>query len=141
MIVFDLRCTRGDVFEAWFASSAAFEDQRERGLLRCPICGDAEIGKAVMAPQVATKGNRASMPPDTAKAALKALAEAQAAALKGSRWVGSRFADQARAMHLGNCPKETIHGCATIGEAKALAEDGVGVTPLPFPVLPPEATN
>ncbi len=29
MIVFDLRCSRAHVFEAWFASSGAFEDQRD----------------------------------------------------------------------------------------------------------------
>ncbi|WP_156442886.1 DUF1178 family protein, partial [Sphingomonas sp. CCH9-H8] len=49
MIVFDLKCTRTHVFEAWFGSSADYEDQRARGLLTCPICGDADIAKAVMA--------------------------------------------------------------------------------------------
>ncbi len=28
MIVFDLRCSGGHVFEAWFGSSAAYEEQR-----------------------------------------------------------------------------------------------------------------
>ncbi|PXA90254.1 DUF1178 domain-containing protein, partial [Nostoc sp. 3335mG] len=35
MIVFDLKCGTGHVFEAWFGSSAAYEDQRSRGLLAC----------------------------------------------------------------------------------------------------------
>ena len=38
MIVFDLKCTHAHVFEAWFGSSADYEDQRARGLLTCPIC-------------------------------------------------------------------------------------------------------
>ncbi|HVJ02972.1 MAG TPA: DUF1178 family protein, partial [Sphingomonas sp.] len=29
MIVFDLKCGAGHVFEAWFGSSAAYEAQRE----------------------------------------------------------------------------------------------------------------
>ena len=58
MIVFDLKCERqGHVFEAWFGSSADYADQQARGLLTCPICGDAQVVKAVMAPAVAAKGN------------------------------------------------------------------------------------
>ena len=58
MIVFDLKCGAGHVFEAWFGSSADYDSQRERGLIACPLCGDAQVGKAVMAPNVAAKGNR-----------------------------------------------------------------------------------
>lgn len=142
MIVFDLRCTHGDVFEAWFASTAAFEEQRDRGLVACPLCGDTDIEKAVMAPRVAAKGNRAApVSPDGAKAMLKALASAQAEALRDSRWVGAGFASEARAMHLGERSRETIHGVATAHEAKTLADEGIAVTPLPLPVTPPEATN
>lgn len=53
MIVFDLKCTGAHVFEAWFGSSAAYETQRGAGLVACPMCGDTDITKAVMAPNVA----------------------------------------------------------------------------------------
>ena len=58
MIVFDLKCTTGHVFEAWFASTEAFQDQKARSLLSCPMCGASDIDKAVMAPNVPTKGNQ-----------------------------------------------------------------------------------
>jgi len=153
MIVFDLRCARAHVFEAWFASSGAFEDQRTRGLLSCPLCGDGDIAKAVMAPNIPAKGNRRDAPPPPApagaempppevmKAAIRALAEAQAKALEKSEWVGRAFADRARAMHAGEADHAPIHGEATPSEAKALAEEGVAIAPLPFPVVPPEALN
>jgi len=143
MIVFDLRCGQGHVFEAWFGSSAAYEDQRERGLVSCPMCGDDTVEKAVMAPNVAPKGNRApaELPPEAMKAAMTALAKAQAKALEGSQWVGVGFTEKARAMHLGEEPHAPIHGQATIADAKALIEEGVPVAPLPFPVVPPEASN
>ena len=147
MIVFDLRCANDHVFEAWFGSSDAFEEQRGRGLLSCPICSDGDIGKAVMAPNIPAKGNRQSAPsadaptPAAMKAAIRALAEAQARALEKSEWVGSAFADRARAMHLGETDQAPIHGQATLGEARALAEEGVPIAPLPFPVPPPEAIN
>lgn len=148
MIVFDLRCSREHVFEAWFGSSGAFEDQRARGLLSCPLCGDGDVGKAVMAPNIPAKGNRQNAPvqnetpsPDVMKAAIRALAEAQARALEKSEWVGRAFADRARAMHAGETDHAPIHGEATVGEARALADEGVAIAPLPFPVVPPEAIN
>ena len=147
MIVFDLRCSNAHVFEAWFGSSDAYEDQRARGLLLCPLCGDTEIGKAVMAPNIPAKSNTLSTTPAekptpaAMKAAIRALAEAQGRALEKSEWVGSAFADQARAMHLGETDAKPIHGQATIGEAKALVDEGVPIAPLPFPVVPPDAIN
>ncbi|GGA38772.1 DUF1178 family protein [Sphingomonas psychrolutea] len=152
MIVFDLRCPQSHVFEAWFGSSAAYEDQRARGLLACPVCGDAEIVKAAMAPNVGAKGNtrteiiakpQSTTPPSPAalKAALHALATAQAQALAKSQWVGRAFADTARAMHDGEVAAAPIHGETTLAEAKALIEEGVPVAALPLPIVPPDAVN
>ena len=140
MIVFDLKCGAAHVFEAWFASSQAFEEQRDRGLIACPLCGDHTVEKAVMAPNVAAKGN-AVAEPARIKALLAEIATAQGRALEGSRWVGRRFADTARAIHAGEAAEEVIHGQATAEEAKALIEDGVPVAPLLVPVAPPETLN
>jgi len=144
MIVFDLRCGLNHVFESWFASSDDYEDQRTRGLLCCPLCGDTSIGKALMAPHVPAKGSgRNDTPPAPAaiKAALAALAAAQNKALENSAWVGREFATQARAMHEGEIEQAPIHGQASITEARALIEDGVPVAPLPLPVVPPKSFN
>jgi len=151
MIVFDLSCGQGHVFEAWFGSSADYEAQRARGLVACPICGGSEVSKAVMAPNVGAKGNRtpAAVPmrsggvpaPAEMKTMLAALARAQAKMLEGSEHVGKRFADEARAIHVGDAPERPIHGQATQEEAKALVEEGVPVAPLPLPVVPPEVAN
>lgn len=143
MIVFDLRCTHGHVFEAWFASSAAFAGQREAGQVGCPVCGVTAVEKAMMAPSIPSKGNRRPDPPTPAamKAALASLAQSQAKALEKSQWVGGTFATRARAMHDGIEPDAPIHGQATVAEAKALVDDGVPIAPLPLPVVPPEASN
>ena len=142
VIVFDLRCAVGHVFEAWFASSGAYDDQRARDLLTCPICGNGDIAKAVMAPNVAAKSNRAPVPtPAKVKQALSELARAQAQAIDNSTWVGRDFASKARAMHDGVIEHAPIYGEVNRAEATALVDDGVPVTPLPFPVVPPNARN
>jgi hypothetical protein len=150
MIVFDLACSQGHVFEAWFGTSDNYEDQRRRRLVSCPICGAADVDKAPMAPNVAAKGNSGSRsvpmrggppaPPEV-KTMLAALAKVQAKLLEGSEHVGPRFAAEARAIHDGDAPDRQIHGQATREEAKALIEDGVPVAPLPLPVVPPEVSH
>jgi len=72
---------------------------------------------------------------------LRALADAQNEMLKQSDWVGDRFADEARAMHLGETELRAIHGQTTAEDARSLINDGVPVAPLPFPVRPPGADN
>ena len=49
-----------------------------------------------------------------------------------SDYVGKDFAKEARAMHDGEKPERAIYGEARLDQAKALAEDGVPVMPLPF---------
>lgn len=150
MIVFDLLCApAGHVFEAWFGSSADYESQRERGLVQCPLCGSGEVGKAVMAPNVAAKGNRregaapapVSSDVEGMKQMLVAMATVQKKLLENSEHVGARFADEARAIHHGESPQRPIHGRATQEEAQSLAEDGIAVAPLPFPVIDEERKN
>lgn len=149
MIVFDLKCGQAHVFEAWFGSSTDYEDQRGRGLIECPFCGDKDVGKAAMAPRLGSKVVEdapapvatAPSPPPEMKALMTAMAQLQSKMLDKSEWVGRRFADEARAMHLGEKDHRTVHGQATPAEAKALAEEGVDVLALPFPVVPPEQRN
>ena len=110
-----------------------------------------------MAPAVPAKGNQRTealpaadapqqqaanlpIPPEVARA-LQAIAKAQAEALKQSTWVGDKFAEKSRAMHYGEENPAPIHGQTSLAEAKALAEEGVPVAPVLFPVAPPDQIN
>jgi hypothetical protein len=97
----------------------------------------------VMAPAISAKSNSKAAPPtpDAVKVAMKMLATRQAKALESSEWVGTAFADRARAMHLGEEKHATIHGQASLAEAKALVDEGVPVAPLPLPIVPPGKVN
>ena len=69
------------------------------------------------------------------------LAAMQKKMLEGSEHVGDRFADEARAIHLGEAEARAIHGQATRAEADSLIEEGIPVSPLPFPVVEPGEEN
>lgn len=159
MIVFDLNCKdAGHIFEIWFGSSVDYEDQKARGLVSCPYCGSSDIDKAVMAPNVAPKGNSRADPvpapgpatlpaaanipsPEQFKAMVSKMAQVQAKMLEGSDYVGSGFAEEARSMHLGEQDARPIHGQTTPDEAKALIEEGIPVAPLLLPVRSPGRDN
>jgi len=133
VIVFDLQCRdSGETFEAWFRSNADYEEQRNARLVECPFCQSANVQKAPMAPQVPKKGSGDP---------LARLAAMQAEMLKGSNWVGDRFAETARAIHSGEMEPQQVHGRATIEEAKSLVDDGVPVAPLPLPVISARELN
>lgn len=145
MIVFDLHCANGHVFEAWFGSSADFDGQAERGLIGCPMCDDTRVSKALTAPAIPAKGNRRSSGPPPAaseprpdaaapdmKTFFKELANEQARIEASSDYVGDKFADEARAIHHGEIEARSIYGEATPVEADTLRDEGVVVWPLPF---------
>ncbi len=162
MIAFDLQCSGGHKFEGWFASSSDFDGQQSGGLLACPVCNDAIVHKALSVPNVGRKGNQvgsaaANMPAPAEQASgevvnapalppamlemMHKLAAAQTEMLKTSDWVGRDFAETARAIHYGEEADRLIHGETSPDEAEALAEEGINVAPLPFPVIPPAAKN
>jgi len=153
MIRYSLKCDQDHSFESWFASAEAFEKLLAAGMLTCTLCGSPHVEKALMAPAVRPARKSAAAPADetpapqdgTAKAPAElphlsapqnvmeeAIAAMRRTIEEHSDYVGKDFADEARAIHTGEAPRRAIHGEANPDEARALIEEGVPVTPLPF---------
>lgn len=93
-----------------------------------------------MAPRVAHGEAPAPKPLNTpASPAEKALSSLRKHVEQNSDYVGTGFAKEARAMHLGDAPERAIWGEAGKEEAKALIDDGIPIAPLPF--TPTRKTN
>jgi hypothetical protein len=149
MIRYALACEAGHAFESWFRDSDAFDAQAARGLVACPVCGSAKVGKSVMAPAVARTDKLAPVrspapeaPAQAASAQMALLDERQTKLREMARAlhaeiaaktedVGARFPQEARAMHEGEAPHRPIRGEASLSEARALIEDGVPILPVP----------
>lgn len=151
MIRYALRCERGHEFESWFQSSSAYDGQRKRGLVACPSCDSTKVEKAIMAPRISgkRKSKNAEAPvaapaADNASAQLvmspqerelvTKLRELRDHVVKNADNVGTKFPEEARKMHYGETEARAIYGEASHDEARALADEGVEVAPLP--VLP-----
>jgi hypothetical protein len=58
MKVLDLQCALAHSFEGWFGSEDDFQSQLARGLVECPLCGNASITKKLSAPRLNLSGAR-----------------------------------------------------------------------------------
>ncbi|MEY3944647.1 MAG: hypothetical protein RL697_660 [Pseudomonadota bacterium] len=126
MKVLDLQCSHGHVFEGWFASHDDYESQRERGLLTCPVCEDAQVNKMLSAPRL----NLAQTPPQQIQAAMLKMVRH---VMANTEDVGNRFAEEARKIHHGEAQERSIRGQASREETEALLDEGIDILPLPVP--------
>jgi hypothetical protein len=129
MIRYALKCSEAHEFEAWFASSAACDEQARRGQIVCPHCGSKKVAKGVMAPNIApASGAEKRVAPDEALAMARKLREHVE---KNAENVGDRFAVEARKIHYEETESRGIYGSATSEEARELHEEGIAFHPLP----------
>jgi hypothetical protein len=151
MKVLNLQCAHQHEFEGWFGSEDEYTSQLERGLVSCPLCGDAQIQKKLSAPRLNLRAGRHQVqapaePMSRASVAMSNsnhgaqpdLAAMQARIMQALREVmantedvGERFADEARAMHHGEVEHRQIRGQASPQEALELMEEGIEVIALP----------
>ena len=142
MIRFALVCEQGHAFDAWFSSSASYDEQSEAEVIVCPACGSTEVRKAPMAPAVLRGRSKRQVPERESPGAPGR--EQGHAYLKGlcqylktnADDVGKDFSEEARKIHHGEKEARNIYGEATLDEAKSLHEEGIPA--LPLPKLPEE---
>ena len=147
MIQYTLKCAQDHSFDSWFQSADAYDKLMTAGMVTCALCGDTNVKKAMMAPRVRPANKAVSAPVEGTPSPLpspsgplstpssdveKALADMKKHVEANSDYVGVNFAKEARAMHEGDTPERSIYGEAKPEEAKALIEEGIPVTPLPF---------
>jgi hypothetical protein len=153
MIHYTVRCSRDHEFDGWFKDSAAFDKQSKRRLVECPVCGDTEVARALMAPAVAKRSTAVAVPEPPAVPAQPSAEAATGAAVAGGRmpahlramlqqmrgeierncdYVGPQFAEEARKIHRGESDKRGIYGEATPEQTEALADEGIEVANIPW---------
>ncbi len=142
MKVLDLLCGQSHVFEGWFASEEDFLGQLGRGLVECPVCGDACVTKRLSAPRLSL--GRTRIEAATSQELISPLGTEQALQaawmvmarriVANTDDVGDRFAEEARKIHYGETRERGIRGQASRAETEALLEEGIAVMPLALPV-------
>jgi len=140
MIKYSLACEQAHEFESWFPSSEAFETQRQRGFVTCPVCNSPKVDKQIMAPSIARTDKGPQAQPEAHPMAVLSEKERQIRAalhalrehvIRNAEDVGKDFVEEARKMHYGEAEERSIYGEADLEEARALLEEGIDVLPIP----------
>ncbi len=134
MIHYSLVCDKSHKFDGWFASAAAYDNQKSRGLVTCPICMTAAVDKALMAPSVSRAGSEKvslSIGHPEHQKLQEAMLALRNKVTSEADYVGDKFAEEARKIHFKEVDARGIYGEATREEVAALVEDGVDFMPLP----------
>lgn len=135
MIVFDLECSQGHVFEGWFESLDAYTRQQSEGLILCPFCNDADV-KRVLSPVSVKRSTPEEKAKDASIDYAKLAKELLRYMRKNFEDVGTDFAAEALKMHYGVADKRNIRGSATPKEEKTLTDEGIEFFKIPLPFDP-----
>jgi hypothetical protein len=128
MIAFDLMCGNGHIFECWFKDSASYEEQKEEGIINCPICNDTQIEK-VLSPFMVKKGVSEKKQEVNPAHVLQAI---QNFVDKHFEDVGVNFTKEALKIHYGETQKRNIKGTATSEEETLLKKEGIQFIKIPI---------
>jgi hypothetical protein len=136
MIVYDLICAQQHRFEGWFASADDFTRQRERTLIRCPLCDDAAIERRPSANVQVGHATAPAEPAEDRKEVVVAGGDGHVLKLMRrliaeTENVGRAFPEEARKIHYDEAPKRGIRGQATHEEAEELRDEGIDFMSLP----------
>lgn len=124
MIHYQLQCSLAHGFDGWFRDSAAYEEQAARGLLECPVCGERQVARALMAPALSRKGRKAKPPVSQAPISQAPVAQTPVAqtpasptqgAVPAKAVGGERIPDQLRAV-LQKMRAEVERHCDYVGD-------------------------
>ena len=151
MIIFDIECSNGHIFEGWFDNLEAFEEQKRSGMISCPYCNDTHV-KRVLSP-VAIRHSKIDKGQEEERIVEDRFTNRPAVNYarlykefieyikNNSEDVGPDFAKEALKMHYGLSEKRNIRGSATEEEEKILQKEGIEFFKIPMPKDDKEKKN
>ncbi|MBW2630740.1 MAG: DUF1178 family protein [Deltaproteobacteria bacterium] len=133
VIIYDLKCERSHIFEGWFNDRTAFEAQKEKKLVACPVCGSSNI--EIVPSSITVMGKDAGRLNENNKklSPVKALRMFNEYMDKTFEDVGGKFAEVALKIHIGEEDSRNIKGTVTKSEEDTLREEGVPFVKIPIP--------
>ncbi|MEA3486102.1 MAG: DUF1178 family protein [Thermodesulfobacteriota bacterium] len=133
MIIYDLKCEKNHIFEGWFNDRTAFEEQKEKKLVLCPVCGSSNI--EIVPSSITVMGKETGALDKNYKnlSPAKALRMFNEYIDKTFEDVGNSFAEVAFKIHTGEEDSRNIKGTVTKNEEDTLREEGVPFVKIPIP--------
>jgi len=136
VIIYDLKCEKNHKFEGWFNDRAAYEAQKARKLITCPICGSSGVEMVPSTISIMGKDMK-----DVGQGKSKEISPLKAVQLfqefinRNFDDVGDRFAEVAMKIHKGEEERRNIKGTTTKEDEESLKEAGVEFFKISVPKL------
>jgi hypothetical protein len=135
MIAYDLQCANGHSFEGWFEDRKAYETQKKKELIACPVCNSTSIARIPSTFAIKSSNHFKELSDQQAD-----LGDINQKVVdffeKNFDDVGADFAKEALKMHYGVTEARNIRGVSTKEEEKTLKEEGVRFFKVPMPEVP-----
>jgi len=142
MIAFDLQCANGHTFEGWFENAHAYEEQRKKGLINCPVCSDVSVARIPSTFAIKNAASPSTGETPDHRVALMALNQKITEYVeKNFDDVGTDFASEALKIHYGVAEPRNIRGVSSEAEEKTLREEGVEFFKIPMATAPQRKTH
>ena len=135
MIAYDLQCVNGHAFEGWFEDSKAYQEQKKKKLVACPVCNTTQVSRipSTFAIKSSPIPKKVSLEEENLKRVGKEVVDF---IHKNFDDVGCDFAKEALKIHYGVEEPRNIRGVSTKEEEKMLKEEGIDFLKIPMPVPP-----
>ncbi len=132
MIIYDLKCEKGHKFEGWFKDRSAFENQKSKRLITCPVCGNSDVEMIPSTMSIMARDTKAINRENVEELSMpRAIKLFHEYLNKNFDDVGKKFADIALKIHHGKEEKRNIKGTTTESEEDILREEGVQFIKIP----------
>jgi len=145
-----LYCSNQNSFDGWFQNIEAFQNQKSKGLILCPLCGGDDIIKSLTTPsfrlskvkstdteveqkEVDDKNLRKPVRSNDQTIDISILLRAIKKEIKkNSEFVGDDFVKEVRSMQVDKTKERSIYGHGTKKEIEELKDEGVDVLNVPW---------
>ena len=138
-------CSKQKNFDGWFQNIEAFQNQKSKGLILCPLCGSDEVIKSLTTPsfhlskaklnenEVDDKNLKNQVQSSNKIKDISVLLRAMKKEIKkNSEFVGDNFVKEVRSMKTGETKERSIYGNGTQKDIEELKEEGVNVLSIPW---------
>ena len=132
MIKYNLTCKCNCTFDSWFASSSEFGRLTKKKLITCIECNSNNVSKSIMAPNVSSLKKNDNINYKFQKNIKKKIIGYQKFIKENCRYVGDRFAQEARSIHYNKKKTKSIYGTVTTDEIDELNEEGIETITIPW---------
>jgi len=145
-----LYCSNQNSFDGWFQNIEAYQNQKSKGLILCPLCGSDDIIKSLTTPsfrlskvkstdteveqkEVDDKNLRKPVRSNDQTIDISILLRAIKKEIKkNSEFVGDDFVKEVRSMQVDKTKERSIYGHGTKKEIEELKDEGVDVLNVPW---------